>query len=477
MKRTKTLFSKLSDELKSEVKKINKHLTYVHQDNNHHPSGVSAFNKEVDHGYENPSLIKKSKSKSQLRISRQRTNKKKNDLFEFRKLILVTDLMLSRGFIQQGKELLAQLLKESYERELIEEQSQLIALIDLYNIKLRMNNTDIKYHRELIDVIRKFHESLNHYNSYMRKNEKGYEKTFRQREETLAILKKNYETTNLARIGYFYYFSSLRFHQEAENYPVANFYGEHLLHLIEKHPKIFSENVKAKSTVEYLKTLINLNDSKKALEICYNLMQICVPHSKEEAKCLEFFFILHFQRQEYRILPEIINKAKRNRYIRENRFYFGKWTMFGAAVFFMEKNYEEALKQLKDCCKLPREKTEWVLHAQLLQIMCRIELGQCEWFYYRCEALRKSISRYESKNQFKLNGRISVIYRLLKGLNKNGYDFNLLIEDENDLFDLLHCSEGNFYWNPLGPELLRFEEWIQIKARTQQRKRGRNLVA
>lgn len=398
--------------------------------------------------------------------------------FEFRKVILMAETLLRKGPRKEGEEIIKRLIALSHELELFDERVQLYALVDLYHIKLQGIEANRKYRQEIFEITRRYHESVGAAaiftgGAYMQLDSFSLKK----HTETLNLLKNNYEATGYVRIGYYYHYSSLCFNAGMDNYKAAIFHGEQLLQLIHKNQRIFGgtglETVTRKMAGCYLCS----GNIKVATEKAYESIKLAVNHSQGQAEGMEMLFYTLLRRREFRTMGEITVRARRNQFVKQSRFYNGKWRMLQAALYFRSGDYKEALKLLKDCCGLPREYSEWVLYAQLLEVMCRAEMGQHEWFPYRAEALRKSIYRYESKFKNKRNGRIGLIYRLLKELSRNGQDYNLLLESELDAMDLLSCSEGNYFWNPIGPEIIRFEEWVQVKARKQGRKKGNKLVA
>lgn len=399
-------------------------------------------------------------------------------LFEFRKMVLMCEMLFRKEMQMEGEELLKKLLALSYEMESLNERMQLYSLAGLYNVQLPGRDGQKKYREEMAESIRKYNEST--INAHVFTSGEYQDLDFfelKKHQDQLGLLKQHYEMTGFARIGFLYHFSSLCYNAALYQFKAAIFHGERLLELVQKSPMVFAgygiETVNQKLAACYLCT----GDPNKALEKARIAVRDASNHSLIHAQSLEILFCTLFRKKEIMTLEDVIGKAQRNHAVKYDRFLSGKWKMLHACLLFEQDQFKEAQKQLKACCGLPREKVEWVLYTQLLDVMCKAETGQHDWFYYRAEALRKSISRYEAKHRHHKNGRISLIYRLLKTLHRNEMDYQLLLEEESEALDLLRCSEGNYFWDPAGPELIRFEEWVQMKARKQIRKRGSKLVA
>ncbi|HLP14094.1 MAG TPA: hypothetical protein VK177_19335 [Flavobacteriales bacterium] len=400
-----------------------------------------------------------------------------DQVFELRKVTLMAEMLLRNGLRDEGTDLLRRLIVVSEELELFSERSQLYTLADSYNLHFGGIHGKT-YRQEIAHDLHIYQQSVGlvavfisgRYAAFPLQELKKYEKSIEQ-------LNQNYEQSGLSRIGYFYHYASLCYAMAGDNFKAAIFHGELLIALVQKNPRIFSIFQTGEVTRLLAASYLARNNVKKALAKANEAVKHSVKHTAGHAHSLEMLFCVLFNSKQFSALPEIVGKIKRSNYLKRDRQSAARWRLRIAYMHFCKGYYTEALRQLKDTCCLPREDTEWVIYSQLLEAMCRIELGQHEWFPIRAEALRKCIYRYENKNKHKRNGRLVLIYRLIRQLHTNGLDYSLLVEEEHDAFELLASSEGNFFCNPSGPEILRFEEWVHMKARKQGlNRKGKRLV-
>ena len=56
--------------------------------------------------------------------------------------------------------------------------------------------------------------------------------------------------------------------------------------------------------------------------------------------------------------------------------------------------------------------------------------------------------------------RFKSIYKTISFLNKNHFNFQLTHIKQKKHIDLLSEGKGKYRWNPMGCELIRFEEWF-----------------
>ena len=59
--------------------------------------------------------------------------------------------------------------------------------------------------------------------------------------------------------------------------------------------------------------------------------------------------------------------------------------------------------------------------------------------------------------------RIKLIHKILKTLLKTGYNFKETYKLEKENVALLKEGKDQYYWNPTGYELIRFEVWFLSK--------------
>jgi hypothetical protein len=142
----------------------------------------------------------------------------------------------------------------------------------------------------------------------------------------------------------------------------------------------------------------------------------------------------------------------------------------------MNDHFDKAIKSLKNCNILLKDKHGWLLGFCTLEVMCRFENGNHDWFEYRSESLKKMLKRHVKNDSAGKDKRIILIFKIMKTLNKLNYDFAATVKLEAESMAQLKDGKGQYYWNPAGSELLRFDEWMESKVQSAS-KRGSNSTA
>ncbi|MDA9612429.1 hypothetical protein N9S08_01280 [Flavobacteriales bacterium] len=65
--------------------------------------------------------------------------------------------------------------------------------------------------------------------------------------------------------------------------------------------------------------------------------------------------------------------------------------------------------------------------------------------------------------------RFKAIYKVVKFLGNNQFDFKLTLEKQKHYLDLLIEGKGDYLWNPLGYEMIRFDEWFMEQFESRER--------
>ncbi|HET6989676.1 MAG TPA: hypothetical protein VFJ43_00055, partial [Bacteroidia bacterium] len=101
----------------------------------------------------------------------------------------------------------------------------------------------------------------------------------------------------------------------------------------------------------------------------------------------------------------------------------------------------------------------WMPGYFLLESLTLLEKKSVDLATYRIEAFRKMMGR----NSFKDEQRIGAITRILKQLVRDEWNYKKLAPDKNKDIKMLAEAKEQFYWNPAGYEVIRFDEWLLQK--------------
>jgi tetratricopeptide (TPR) repeat protein len=212
--------------------------------------------------------------------------------------------------------------------------------------------------------------------------------------------------------------------------------------------------------MEIANALLHLERYDEATEFSALAVARFKPGMLNELLALEKLYYCYLRRNELTKARDVIDKAFANTKINYNEFLNGKWWFFRAVLEFQKKDHSKVISSLKNCDSLMKDKSGWLLGYWLLEIMCRVEKGNHEWFELRSESFKKVIQRHARTSADSFNQRIALIFKILRSLIRADFDFTVLAKIEKNNLALLAKGTGEYCWNPIGFELIRFDKWV-----------------
>lgn len=134
-----------------------------------------------------------------------------------------------------------------------------------------------------------------------------------------------------------------------------------------------------------------------------------------------------------------------------------------AATLFLQGEYKKSNFQLQDTKEIENEKEGWNIGIRLLQIFLTLETEKVDLADQRIESLRKHIERTSKMKS--VRKRDVVIFRILRHLAMNGFDFKETWLDKKKDFLLLQSDKPDYKWIPRSHELIVFHQWFESKVR------------
>ena len=134
-----------------------------------------------------------------------------------------------------------------------------------------------------------------------------------------------------------------------------------------------------------------------------------------------------------------------------------------AATLFLQGEYKKSNFQLQDTKEIENEKEGWNIGIRLLQIFLTLETEKIDLADQRIESLRKHIERTSKMKS--VRKRDVVIFRILRHLAMNGFDFKETWLDKKKDFLLLQSDKSEYKWIPRSHELIIFHQWFESKVR------------
>lgn len=393
-------------------------------------------------------------------------------IFECRRFLLQADVLLGRGVYNEGVKLVKKAANIAQKNELYTELLLIDNLCSSHNIIKSGENEHILYSKKIKEMTSLMEKSL--FAKYFHDEllacslfKSNIIQPIEEWRKKLDRIKQDYETSGSIKIGFYYNFSALHFYRHIHQYEKSL---EHGL-VLSKHSELF----------EIFKTHAYLGNINRELAKCFllvNKYDEAIKHANLSLKyftndmrnslsSLEILFFCYTNQNEYKLASDIADKAFSNGYFKKDNFMNSKWWFFRAGIEFKMDEFTKALASLKKCNELFKDKTGWMLACTLFEALCRIESGNLEWFEYRLDGLKKLMQRHNTGQTETHNVRFDIIFRVLKTLNKNNYNFVQTCLDEKDSIKLLSDGDGSYGWYLTGLEPVRFDIWIKEKASIQ----------
>lgn len=208
-------------------------------------------------------------------------------------------------------------------------------------------------------------------------------------------------------------------------------------------------------TLAKMEILLAKRDFKTILSSCQSLSELSEVSTCGRLKIAlyQWHALFHLERIEdsWNVLKNDLWKS--------NPEQSCKWKYFQAFIYFKQKSLTNSLKILHDCQQELKSFPDFFLGSKMLEIMILFDQEDVDWLDYKIDNLRKLISRYKGK----VNTRISSGFQLVSKLQKNLYQTNHSELLKNEHFQSLSLDKGTHLWNPLGFELIRYDRWISYR--------------
>jgi hypothetical protein len=134
-----------------------------------------------------------------------------------------------------------------------------------------------------------------------------------------------------------------------------------------------------------------------------------------------------------------------------------------ATTLFLQGDYKKSNIQLQDTKEIENEKEGWNIGIRLLQIFLTLATEKIDLADQRIESLRKHIERTSKMKS--IRKRDVVIFRILRSLAMNGFDFKDTWIDRKKDFLLLQSDKPEYKWIPRSHEVIIFHQWFESKVR------------
>jgi tetratricopeptide (TPR) repeat protein len=209
-------------------------------------------------------------------------------------------------------------------------------------------------------------------------------------------------------------------------------------------------SIKVESYLMLAKIYVCISETEMAV----NYLKLAKHHSLPEYNDIinELLFYCYLRSKNEMALENLLKHAPYT----TSRKYSIRWKLYKAGFLYLKGEFKESINLLQNERGIWGDRSGIVIGYKLLEIMNLILIKDYDWFELKLDTFRKLLQRFPDTG-FK---RFHVILYLLKKISGSNYATEQLVKTEKDIINALQSGKGEYHWNPLGPEIIRFDEWL-----------------
>lgn len=281
------------------------------------------------------------------------------------------------------------------------------------------------------------------------------------RNEMMEYLRSTFEKTGSPKIGFWYYMTEVERQTKLRNNEKALGLSLKFLKLVKESPSIYSDTNWAGVNMTVAGILIHSAEYRRAVGYARTAVKYFTAGLMNELMATETLFFGQFRNKDYEDAHQTIDKIFHHPRLKTNKFYHAKWLYFRANLEFMEERYDDAMRTLNKDTELTKDKSGWLLGYRLLEMLIMIEKEDYEWVDFKIDSFRKLLERQKGQNI----QRAKLIHTILNSLVKSNFDFEETSIEESRNYKALIKAQDELYWDPMGFEVIRFDEWFGNKVK------------
>jgi hypothetical protein len=282
-------------------------------------------------------------------------------------------------------------------------------------------------------------------------------------EDKLTILKKDFEETSSALVGYYYYTISIEYNQVLRFGKKASEYCNYLVDIVKNNPSIYLKRRLGAAYLNYSQNELFNYEFKAAHDNALEGKKCFNEGTFNYNMSLELEFYANFYSGKINdaanVMESLIKKGRSD----VSEFEMAKRNYLLACTYFAQKQFIKANRTLQFTSSAEKDKEGWNIGIRVFNIMNSIENGFADQADLLVMNLRQFI-----KEALKLKfvpERDKIILDILIELRKHGYNFEKVFKTKQQQLEQLANAKGNYHWEIQSPELIVFHRWVAAKAR------------
>lgn len=387
-----------------------------------------------------------------------------------RKKVAQSHILWLRGAQIEGTKVLNEALSAADKYELLAERLQINHLIRERFLGAGLSDQLVKLNKEIKSDLIKYEALLEVQEKSFTLASPEFTQKLKKRVnekqnlELIEEIRTLYRKHKLARIGFWYYMAATEYNNARSNFDVVVKLGLEFVKLVEKSPAVRSKNNIAGANqtvgVAYM-ALRSFGDAQLHLKKAEGLFPVA---GYNRLQCLQFLVQSESAHKEYESALDHIQIALDHPRIVTRENLVPRWLYFKACVEFLSGRVDESFKSLNRDGYIMKQVDAWNVQFRLLEIMQLIAFKDEEWLEFKINTLSKFLTRHKDL----ATPRVQVALSLFRNLLRKELVFAELSEKNKEALHLCLKEEQGYEWNPTGPELVRFDIWVNDQIPTEE---------
>ncbi len=386
-------------------------------------------------------------------------------IFSLKKKLIQADILNLKGLREQADSICKKTIIISSEYELYDLIIQSLITREKF-VRLRTNKRELdKIYFEIKltnEKYESFRKCQSDFNSIMNKiatagNEMSY---FDELKKGISSLETEFNLHKSNLTGYFLQLLKTQMFQNENNFVRADESLDVAIKILKKK-SVYSDNRMGSVLLSKSENCIKLRNFEDSLQLSedsnkYFPNNIFNKALVQENKFYANFYLGDFNKSKS-LIDNLCNLPKENNII----LSINKWNYLSAVLMFIENNYIDCMKSLKQLSEIDKDKEGWNINIRILAIMCKIELNDTDSVDLNVQNLEKFFKRISKSGT--APSRYRIILRILVALLNDDYNFKAVSIKKKKYLTELNLKGGKSSWNIKGPELIPFHIWFDNK--------------
>ena len=279
----------------------------------------------------------------------------------------------------------------------------------------------------------------------------------------ITVLKKDFEETSSAIVGFYYYLLQIEFFQIRKRYDKASEYCLHLVDIVRNNASVY---MKRRLGIAYL----NLSQNEifnyyfdysigfaKEAQKCFN------PHATNHNLAIELEFYANYYAGRMDEAEQSISRLVEDTESEQSEFRRSWRQYLMACVQFVRQDYRAVNLALNETKKINKDKIGWNLGVRVLSIVTAIEQENHDFADSQILSMQQFMR--QSLKGTPLRARDEAVLKILLALRRESYNFVEVGEKNQETLEQLSRDEdADYSWEVQSPELIVFHKWFESKS-------------